>query len=245
MPIQNHAELTVPLHSRACRRYLAAYLIIGMNTCFLGGRPITPCYTDGMLTELPDDMYALMTSPDRWTLHGDIVTICSPMQGQFPAVFEGPLSSFSKYHPQFPKYLKALLTWRQARGDRAHAYGDEVEPTLDYARSGGIEFTLDTKLVFSKANALLEIVHSDNLWFSGELLGLTESAVDNERVPVIVSSNTRNYMVPKKVFDETYPGWETRWKTAQTLGLDNNTQLEYVFTRNTKPTAQMEGVDFD
>lgn len=198
-----------------------------------------------MLTELPDDIYTLMSSPERWSLSDETVTICSPYKGSFPVVFEGPLSDFSKYHPLFPQRLKALLTWTKSRGMREHTYGDEVAPTLDYLVSGGVVFTRDKEYVFSKVAALQIVGKRDLIWVSGTEVDIREIQVDDLAVPVVISSSERQYMISKDQFNGRYPGWENRWHTGQSLGLETKELMLYVFATGPEPVACIEEIDFD
>lgn len=136
--------------------------------------------------------------------------------------------------PRLPVYIRLVADTNQANSNTLGVDGDNVAYTLHYWTTAPVILT-DTKGVkhilkdigsmHEQESRGVVIVYGDT-YVIGYVSGLV-SEVQTE-IPYVLDCSLLNIKVYKEKMDETYPNWEKRWNTAESLGMPEEERPSYI-----------------
>lgn len=185
-----------------------------------------------MTSENRPDIEALLRQTDMWIPMAD-----GTYESRYETAGNGYRHVFSKeelctHHPLFPRVIEGLATKRHWLTDEFGASGSHVECTLRVLFNNSYVFPCyhSGANVFSQVTEI-KLYPNAERWITLKGVALTLVSLDMEgpAVPLVARAATEEKMFNMDYIDTMYPGWEARWHTAVTLGLEPGALAEYCF----------------
>lgn len=162
----------------------------------------------------------------------------------------------SQVDPRLPVYIRLVANSHQANSNTVGVDGDNVAYTLHCWTAEPVVLT-DTKgarHLMKDISGMREQESKGQVIVFGDtyVIGHVSGLVNGEmtEIPFVLDCSLLNIKVYKEKMDETYPNWEKRWNTADSLGMAEEERPAYVLMNTTRakvtvPTVTMNQVDFN
>lgn len=171
-----------------------------------------------------------LVSYDEWQLRKPGMLMgytCHP-----PAEYFVELAELACVHQYLPKTVFALISHMNRTAGYCGADKHQMSATTAMLRHGlisSMNVRGEQSHYLLVQNIVEQVNNPEEVLLIGMQAKLGSEWVDNEIVPFVLSTSWGNTMHTKADLNEAYPGWETRWKVGNEIGLNLEELNEHIF----------------